>query len=128
VTTPTDEQAARCAWVCYLSDVLDSGIDREELLRESAEAYQALTEEQQREHREWRARVHDALDITLNLFCPFVSNGPGPCCSPGIDGEQELGRLAALVLPEGRAAVINHEKGTITVHDRAMLSKKDGRR
>jgi hypothetical protein len=73
------ERAARCTWIRYLDDLIECAPEdiQREAVRESIVAFNALSDEERTAHVAWRREVHEALEETLQKFCP---GGDPSCC------------------------------------------------
>jgi hypothetical protein len=76
---PALDQKARCAYIRYLDELLDSRFGEAVQSRraESLAEYLELSEEQRRGHLAWRRELRAKLDAVLNEACPGVDP---ECC------------------------------------------------
>lgn len=72
------ERQARCAWACYLDDLvaMHGGMTVEDSLIEVGKKFSALSAEQQKSHLAWRESMGAALEEAIHDHCP----GHGDCC------------------------------------------------
>ncbi len=108
------ERRARCAWLCWLGEQAEGIASKNsESYEEVRRTVEAMVPFEKMEHFGWREYVHNAMERTLQRFCPS-----GDCCDAASWGPEA--RLAILRLHKDPPEISPRDMGLLESIGRAL--------